>query len=163
VAEIDIDSLPYRPCVGLVVLNREGLVFAAQRLDRHYDAWQMPQGGIDKGESPREAAFRELAEETGIGAGEVEILRESADWLPYDVPRNLVPKLWGGRFRGQKQRWFALRFLGADGQIDIETEHPEFRDWRWMAADEVLASAVSFKRATYARVFDEFADLVGRG
>ncbi len=159
-AKIDIDALPYRPCVGLVVLNGQGLVFAAQRLDRHYDAWQMPQGGIDKGEEPRTAALRELEEETGIQPARVDVLRESLDWLNYDVPHDLVPKLWGGRFRGQKQRWFAVRFLGADTEIDIETEHPEFRTWRWMAAADVIASAVDFKRQTYTQVFEEFADLV---
>ncbi|MDH3665624.1 MAG: RNA pyrophosphohydrolase [Paracoccaceae bacterium] len=159
-AKIDILALPYRPCVGLVVLNGQGLVFAAQRLDRHYDAWQMPQGGIDKGEAPRTAALRELEEETGIQPARVEVVRESAGWLNYDVPHDLVPQLWGGRYRGQKQRWFAVRFLGSDTEIDIETEHPEFRTWRWMAATDVIASAVEFKRHTYTRVFEEFDDLI---
>jgi len=155
----EIASLPYRPCVGLVVLNRDRLIFAGQRLDGMYDAWQMPQGGIDPGETPREAAFRELAEETGISPEQAEILRESAHWLDYDVPRDLVPKLWGGRFRGQTQRWIALRFLGTDADVNIATEEPEFRRWTWMGPDRLIDSIVPFKRETYERVLDEFSDL----
>ncbi len=159
-----IDALPYRPCVGLMILDRAGRIFAGQRIDGQridgmYDAWQMPQGGIDAGETPRQAALRELTEETGIAPGRVEIIRESLEWLPYDLPRHLVPKLWGGRFRGQKQRWFALRFLGADAEVNIATAEPEFRVWAWMAHDELIRRIVPFKRDTYARVFEEFADL----
>ncbi len=120
----------------------------------------MPQGGIDAGESPREAALRELGEEVGLGAGRVEVLRESAVWLPYDLPRTLVPRLWKGRYRGQSQRWFAMRFEGSDEAIDIETEQPEFRAWTWMRHDELMDKIVPFKRDIYARVFDEFADLL---
>jgi len=154
-----IDALPYRPCVGVVLLNPEGRIFAGQRIDGMANAWQMPQGGIDKGEAPREAVLRELVEETGIAPDKVEILRESREWLPYDVPRYLVPRLWKGRYRGQKQRWFALRFHGSDADVDIETEHPEFRVWTWMAHDELLDCIVPFKRDTYIRVFAEFGDL----
>ena len=157
-----IEALPYRPCVGVMLLNRDGLIFAGQRLDNPADAWQMPQGGIDPGESPRSAALRELREEVGLDPARVEVLRESAVWLPYDLPRQLVPRLWQGRFRGQTQRWFAMRFLGSDDAIDIRTEEPEFRVWTWMRHDELIGKIVPFKRDTYARVFDEFADLIGR-
>ena len=157
-----IDALPYRPCVGVMLLNRAGLIFAGQRVDNPADAWQMPQGGIDPGESPRAAALRELCEEVGIDAGQVEVLRESTVWLPYDLPRTLVPRLWQGRFRGQTQRWFAMRFLGPDDAIDIQTDEPEFRAWAWMRHDDLAAKIVPFKRDIYARVFEEFADLIGR-
>ncbi|MFQ5565462.1 MAG: RNA pyrophosphohydrolase [Paracoccaceae bacterium] len=156
----EIDALPYRPCVGLVILDAAGRIFAGQRIDGMYDAWQMPQGGIDAGETPRQAALRELAEETGIAPDKAEIIRESRGWLAYDLPRHLVPRLWGGRFRGQKQRWFALRFNGADRDVNIATAEPEFRAWAWMAPGELIGCIVPFKRDTYTRVFAEFADLL---
>ena len=156
---IDIDALPYRPCVGLVILNGAGRIFAGQRIDSMYDAWQMPQGGIDKGETPREAGLREMTEETGITPDKVEILRESRDWLPYDLPRHLVPKLWKGRYRGQKQRWIAIRFHGTDADVNIHTDEPEFRIWTWMAHAEMIRRIVPFKRDTYRQVLDEFGDL----
>jgi putative (di)nucleoside polyphosphate hydrolase len=160
--DFDIDSLPYRRCVGLVLLDRTGRIFAGQRIDAPDPAkaaWQMPQGGIDDGEAPDQAALRELAEETGITADKVEIIRESRDWLPYDLPRHLVPKLWNGRFRGQKQRWFAIRFHGTDADVNIHTDTPEFRVWTWMEHSELIDHIVPFKRDTYSRVFAEFADL----
>ena len=156
----DVDALPYRPCVGLVVLDDASRIFAGQRVDTPYDAWQMPQGGIDEGETPRGAALRELREETGIPPAKVEVLRESRDWLHYDLPRSLVPNVWEGRYRGQKQRWFALRFLGTDEDIDLDYHHREFRRWAWMDRDTLLACIVPFKRDTYARVFAEFDDLL---
>lgn len=158
------DGLPlgYRRGVGAVIIDREGRIFAGQRLDAMFDAWQMPQGGIDEGESPLEAVLREVREETGIDPRHLELLAETADWIRYDVPAELVPNLWGGRYRGQEQRWFAFRFLGSDDDIDIATEHPEFRAWRWMEPDELLANIVPFKRELYARVLKEFAPLLAR-
>ena len=152
----EIAALPYRPCVGLVVMNRVGEVFAATRIDNPTDAWQMPQGGVDEGEAPRDAALRELTEETGIEPASVEVIAETEEWIPYDLPHDLVPKLWKGRFKGQEQKWFLLRFMGDDAEIDIETEEPEFSAWRWMKPDEVIEKIVPFKRATYEQVFAAF-------
>lgn len=154
----EIEKLPYRPCVGLMVLNAAGEVFVGQRLDRSYDAWQMPQGGVEKDEDPRDAALRELEEETGITRDLVQVEAETVDWLPYELPHDLVPKLWKGRFRGQKQKWYLLRFTGTDAQVNIVTAEPEFSAWRWLAADAMLDGIVPFKRDVYARVVAEFAD-----
>ena len=153
-------ALPYRPNVGLMVLNAQGYVFTGQRLDYPSAAWQMPQGGIDEGEDARAAAFRELKEETGISAEMVEILAQSTDWISYDFPAELAKKLWKGGYRGQKQRWFLMRFAGPDNLIDIETEEPEFSEWRWMAPDELLDNIVPFKRGVYQQVLDEFRDFL---
>ncbi|MEM8579660.1 MAG: RNA pyrophosphohydrolase [Pseudomonadota bacterium] len=156
-----IAALPYRPCVGLVLADKRGRVFAGQRIDSEVAAWQMPQGGIDKGESPREAALRELCEETGVLPDLVDVVAETADWVTYDLPHDIVPRIWKGRFRGQRQRWVLMRFLGTDADIDIETEIPEFSQWRWLEPDMVLASIVPFKREVYMSVFDEFAPYLG--
>ena len=120
----------------------------------------MPQGGIDDGEDPRSAAFRELKEETGIGTEFVEEISYVPDWIRYDLPYDLVPTLWNGRFRGQVQKWFLFRYIGADRQINIATEHPEFSDWRWFSAKELMESIVPFKRATYEKVFLAFRELL---
>jgi len=152
-------TLPYRPCVGLCLIGPQGRVFAGQRIDNPGDAWQMPQGGVDKGETPLQAALRELEEETGVPAALVEVLRESPDWIPYDLPPELAARLWKGRYRGQTQKWFALRFLGRDSDVDIARKHAEFSRWAWMPHGELIARIVPFKRPTYARVFAGFADL----
>ncbi len=149
------ESLPYRPCVGLTLFNRQGLVFVAQRIDTDGDAWQMPQGGIDEGEAPRDAALRELEEE--IGTASAEIVGESAGWYDYDLPPDLVGKMWGGRFRGQRQKWFALRFTGRDADIDLATKHPEFLSWKWTPIATLPDLAIWFKRPIYERVAAEFA------
>lgn len=153
----EYDALPYRRCAGLVVVNGSGLVFAGQRIDNPGDAWQMPQGGIETGEEPLDAALRELAEETGIAASAVELVAEAAEWIAYDLPSDLVPKLWRGRYRGQTQKWFLFRFTGDDTMISIDTGLPEFSRWAWMRPAELLESIVPFKRATYDRVFREFS------
>ncbi|MCV2867528.1 RNA pyrophosphohydrolase [Defluviimonas sp. WL0002] len=152
------ENLPYRPCVGVMLINDAGRIFAGQRFDSPIAAWQMPQGGIDAGEKPRNAALRELGEETGIAPELVEFVAKSADWLTYELPSELLGKVWGGKYRGQKQRWFLFRYLGRDDQIDIATEHPEFSEWRWVTAEEMIAAIVPFKRAVYERVVSEFRD-----
>lgn len=155
-----IAALPYRPCVGLVLIGPGARVFGGQRIDSPGPAWQMPQGGIDPGESPAKAALRELEEETGVGPHLAELLGESRDWHDYDLPQDLVPRLWGGRYRGQRQKWFALRFLGTDDDIRIDRPHPEFSRWGWFPPEALVDSAVPFKRDIYRRVFDEFAPLL---
>lgn len=157
----EIARLPYRPCVGVMLINRDGLVFVGQRNDRFEDAWQMPQGGVDPGEDAREAALRELREETGVSADLVEILAETSGWLPYDLPHDIVPVIWKGRFRGQEQKWFLMRFLGSDAQVDIETEHPEFTTWKWLEADRLVEHIVPFKRDVYEKVLGEFEGMLG--
>lgn len=155
---MDISALPYRPCVGIMLINPAGLVFVGQRIDNLVEAWQMPQGGIDPGESPEVAALRELGEE--IGTDKAEIVAESRDWLTYDLPVELVPKVWKGRYRGQRQKWYAMRFLGCDADIRIETEHPEFGAWRWAEYRTLPELIVPFKRALYEDIVSEFTPVL---
>lgn len=150
-------ALPYRPCAGIVLTDGAGGVWAGERIDTP-GAWQMPQGGIDSGESPRDAALRELREETGLDAGSVSVEAEAPDWITYDLPPELLGRLWQGRFGGQRQKWILMRFRGEDSQVDIATEHPEFSRWRWMRPAELIDHIVPFKQAVYARVFEAFAD-----
>ena len=156
----DIAQLPYRPCVGVMLANGAGEVFVGQRIDWPEPAWQMPQGGVDAGEDPRAAALRELWEETGVSADLVRIEAETKGWIPYDLPHDVVPKRWGGRFRGQEQKWFLMRFLGRDDQVNIATEHPEFSEWRWLDPEELPAQIVQFKRAVYEAVLSELGELI---
>jgi putative (di)nucleoside polyphosphate hydrolase len=160
----EYDSLPYRPCAGLTVINREGLVFIGRRKSgpEHIDethVWQMPQGGIDEGEEPYKAALRELYEETSIKS--VERLGEVADWIPYDIPRNIVGAAWKGKYRGQKQKWYALRFTGDESEIDILNpgggHEPEFIAWRWEKIERLPELVVPFKRPAYEQIVREFA------
>ena len=153
---MDAESLPYRPCVGVVLIDARGMVFAGQRIDSPSPAWQMPQGGIDEGETPREAAYRELWEETGVTRDKVEFVGKTHGWVTYDLPPELLGKVWGGKYRGQRQKWFLFRFLGQDDQVNIATEHPEFDRWQWSRADEMIASIVPFKRAVYEEVVRQF-------
>ena len=147
---------PYRPCVGLLVINDEGLVFAGKRLDSHSNAWQMPQGGIEKGESIFEAGLREMKEE--IGTNNVFFIGEMGEWLNYDIPINLINRLWGGKYRGQTQKWLAYKFLGEDREININTKNPEFCDWKWLNALELTKLAIPFKKKIYEKVLKEYSN-----
>lgn len=146
---------PYRLGVGIVLLNPEAKVFVAQRIDTPQPAWQMPQGGIDEGEEPRATAFREMGEEIGTAAAE--LLAETPDWITYDLPAPIADKVWHGRYRGQRQKWFLMRFTGSDADIDIATEHPEFCAWTWAEFETLPHIIVPFKRPLYAAVVDAFA------
>jgi putative (di)nucleoside polyphosphate hydrolase len=147
----------YRPNVGLMLIGPGRRVFIGRRLNQP-DAWQMPQGGVDKGETPVEAACRELGEE--VGTTKALLLRESCSWVTYDVPLPVQPPHWKGRWRGQAQKWFALGFTGADSDIDLAAHDQEFSAWRWAAAGELLELIVPWKRPAYEAVLTEFADLV---
>lgn len=154
-------TLPYRPGVGIMLLNPDNRVFVGQRYDFDLDAWQMPQGGIDADEDPRLAALRELREETGILPEMTRHLAETAGWLAYDFPDDLMGKVWGGRYRGQKQKWYALRFLGMDSDIDLMAEHlgakAEFSAWKWVPVDDLCRLIVPFKRQLYTDIIAEIA------
>ena len=153
--QTDDDAL-YRPGAGILLLNARREAFVAQRIDNPGPAWQMPQGGLDKGEDPLAGALRELEEETSIPPDQVAILAELPYWERYDLPAELLTKLWKGKYRGQRQRWFCGAFLGSDSAVDLETEHPEFSTWKWVPVPETVELIVPFKRELYARVIDHF-------
>lgn len=146
------DSL-YRPGIGMMILNAENKIFVAQRIDNEEPAWQMPQGGIDPHEDADQAMFRELQEE--IGTRNVEIIAKSKTWYKYDLPPDLAKRLWSGKFKGQKQIWYVLRFRGQDKDINISTHRPEFRNWKWAEKEELLELIVPFKRELYAHILKD--------
>ena len=155
----NFNKLPYRSNVGIMMVNEKGYVFVGQRLDNNQNAWQMPQGGIDDGEDPETAAYRELLEETGVKKQDVRFVASSSQWLSYDLPENLIPTLWNGKFRGQKQKWFLFKFLGGDRDINIATEHPEFSKWKWVSKENLLKGIVPFKKSVYENVLKEFKNI----
>jgi putative (di)nucleoside polyphosphate hydrolase len=157
----DPTTLPYRPCAGVMLVNRAGQVFVGQRVDSTLEAWQMPQGGIDEGEDAETAAIRELGEETGVQPDKVELIATAPGEFFYDLPPDLIGKVWKGKWRGQRQRWFLYRFLGEDGDVDIATEHQEFRAWRWVDPAELPDIIVPFKKALYEDVLAAFAGHLG--
>jgi putative (di)nucleoside polyphosphate hydrolase len=150
-----MNELPYRPGVGIMLFGNDKHVFVGKRIDTISEAWQMPQGGIDAGEDAETAALRELTEETGVPRNAVHVLGHTASWLTYDLPEALIPKLWGGCFRGQEQLWFAMRLLGDDTLINITTAHPEFCEWRWATLEELPSIIVPFKRELYQKIVNE--------
>ncbi len=152
-----IAQLPYRPCVGVMLANPRGHVFVGQRKDNAEPAWQMPQGGVDQGETCRVAAVRELWEETGVTENMVTLEAETQKLIRYDLPHDVVPRVWKGRYRGQEQKWFLFRFHGTDADINIKTAHPEFSAWKWLPPEDVVDSIVPFKREVYREVMAAFA------
>ena len=154
-------DLPYRPCAGIIIRNRTGEIFVGQRIDSVAEAWQLPQGGIDEGEDAQDAALRELGEETGIAAEKVRLLAIAPGEYRYDLPDELIGKVWKGKWRGQRMRWFLYQFLGEDADINIATAHPEFRAWRWVSTEAAIALAVPFKRDLYRAVFASLAEHLG--
>ena len=151
-------KLPLRIGVGIILLNKENKIFVGKRIDNQEgNYWQMPQGGIDTNEDYLQAAKRELEEETGIK--NIEIVKELDNWLTYDLPKNLLGKIWKGKYRGQKQKWFIMKFLGKDEEINIQTKHPEFMDWKWIDPLNLSKVAVNFKVEIYKKIQEEIKNL----
>jgi putative (di)nucleoside polyphosphate hydrolase len=150
-------DLPYRPCVGIMLFNQDGKVFVGKRIDQTVEGWQMPQGGIDKGETPRQAALRELMEETGTSKAEV--IGEMDDWVTYDLPPHLIGVAFHGKYKGQRQKWFALRFTGNDADINLTAHEPEFSAYQWVSLEALPGLIVPFKRDTYRQVVEAFRSL----
>ncbi len=149
------EALPYRPGVGMMIINKEKRIFVAKRLDTKVQAWQMPQGGINLGETPSKAAIREMEEE--IGTSLARIIAESKYWYSYDIPKFLIQKLWDGHYRGQRQKWFLIEFTGKDEDINLNTSFPEFTEWRWADLDELPDIIIPFKKRLYLEVINEFS------
>ena len=152
-----VKELPLRSGVGIVLLNEENKVFVGKRIDNPGNAWQMPQGGIDKNESYLEAAKRELREETGVVT--VKVIKELDEWLTYNLPKNLLGKIWRGKYRGQKQKWFIMKFLGKNNEINIKTKKPEFLEWKWIESFKLPGVAVNFKINIYKKMTEELDSL----
>lgn len=152
------EKLPYRRGVGMMIINNEGQVFLGKRVESKYEAWQMPQGGIDNAETPSKAVQREMMEEIGCNKGE--IIAETKKWYSYDIPEFLVSKLWDGKYKGQKQKWFLIRFTGENSDIDIQTDNPEFREWCWADITDLPQLIVPFKKLLYDAVLEEFTPLI---
>ncbi|MGN7159680.1 RNA pyrophosphohydrolase [Sphingomonas sp. SAFR-052] len=159
---MDKTTLPYRPCAGVMLMNRDGQVFVGQRLDSTLEAWQMPQGGIDEGEEALDAAVRELREETGVLSDKVRLIAEAPGEFLYDLPDDMIGRIWKGKWRGQRQRWFLFAFEGKDGDIDIATPEPEFRAWRWADPADLPTMIVPFKKTLYEQVLAAFAEHLHR-
>lgn len=151
-------SLPYRPCAGMMVINSDNQIFVGKRIDMPSEFWQMPQGGIDEGENAEEAAKRELLEE--IGTDKVEQIHRLDDWLTYDLPDHLIGKVWKGKYRGQKQKWFLFRFTGRDVDINIATDHQEFSEWKWTDLDTLVREIVPFKQDLYRIIANSFQPFI---
>ena len=161
VRPLEYSKRPYRPCVGIMLINDNGHLFGGQRIDNRAEAWQMPQGGIDAGEDVETACFREMREE--IGTDKADILSIHPEWLNYDIPLPLADRLWGGSYRGQSQKWVALRYTGQDSDINIATEEPEFFSWQWMCPADLIQLAVPFKRPVYEDIMTQFAQYIKAG
>lgn len=152
------NNLPLRLGVGIVLLNSENKIFVGKRIDNPVNSWQMPQGGVDKNENLLNAAFRELREETGVK--NVKLIKEIDTWLTYDLPKNLLGKLWNGKYRGQRQKWFVMRFIGKDEEVNVKTKNAEFKEWKWIAVDQLTNVAVDFKLQIYKKISEELNMLI---